>query len=84
MQRPAEEKSQELYRGWLMRKLVVAGLTKDKLMAGHDGVDKTKLGAETTMHCPFFLLTRSMVYQEWRFDVNQRGWKTKDKTDETL
>ena len=28
-----------------MRKLVVAGLTKDKLMAGHDGVDKTKLGA---------------------------------------
>lgn len=41
----AEEKSQELYRGWLMRKLVVAGLTKDKLMAGHDGVDKTNLGA---------------------------------------
>ena len=37
------EKSQELYRGWLMRKLVVAGLTKDKLMAGHDGVDKTKI-----------------------------------------
>lgn len=26
--KPGEEKFQDLYRGWLMRKLVVAGLTK--------------------------------------------------------
>eukprot|EP00439_Symbiodinium_sp_Y106_P016543 s612_g2.t1 len=40
------ERSQELYREWLMRKLVVAGLTKDKLLilSGQQGVDPKMLG----------------------------------------
>eukprot|EP00913_Durusdinium_trenchii_P033455 g31322.t1 len=37
------EKSQNLYREWLMRKLVVAGLTKDKLLGGHQGVAPEKI-----------------------------------------
>ncbi|OLQ12992.1 hypothetical protein AK812_SmicGene3034 [Symbiodinium microadriaticum] len=41
----AWEKCQELYREWLMRKLVVAGLTKDKLLilSGQQGVDPKKI-----------------------------------------
>lgn len=37
------EKFQDLYRGWLMRKLVVAGLTKDKLSVSQQGVDPKKI-----------------------------------------
>eukprot|EP00435_Cladocopium_sp_Y103_P013537 s420_g3.t1 len=39
----APERSQDLYRGWLMRKLVVAGLTKDKLSVSQQGVDPKKI-----------------------------------------
>ena len=37
------EQSQFRYRDWLMRKHVVAGLTKDKLMGGYNGVDPAKI-----------------------------------------